>query len=69
MPRTNGIALSRPYGAEEEEIELINEKGELDPIYEGTLEDIYYRYDTLISNSIDYSEFKDLYETMGLTIS
>jgi hypothetical protein len=49
-----------------EEVTLLNGKGELNEIFEGTLEDIYYRYDTLITNSIDYNEFKDLYETIGL---
>ena len=34
-------------------------------IFEGTLEDIYYRLDTMISNSIDYDEFKEFYETVG----
>jgi len=48
-----------------EEVNLLDEKGELTDIFEGTLEDIYYRYDTLITNSIDFNEFKDLYETIG----
>ena len=33
---------------------------------EGTIEDVYYRFDTMISNSIDFDEFKDFYETVGL---
>lgn len=36
---------------------------------EGAIEDIYYRFDTLISNSIDVNEFKDFSETVGLTMS
>ncbi len=32
---------------------------------EGTIEDIYYRSDTAISNSIDYEEFKEFFETVG----
>ncbi len=36
---------------------------------EGAIEDIYYRYDTMISNSIDYDEFKEFFETVGETIS
>lgn len=60
LPRTNGIGLKRPTNAEIEGIKLINEKGELTDIFEGTLEDIYYRFDTMISNSIDYDEFKEL---------
>ncbi len=38
-------------------------------LYEGAIEDIYYRYDTLITNSIDYNEFKDFYETVGEQIT
>ena len=34
-------------------------------MFEGTIEDIYYRYDTMISNSIDFEEFKDFFETIG----
>jgi len=35
----------------------------LTELFQGTIEDIYYRFDTLITNSIDYQEFKDFYET------
>lgn len=38
-------------------------------MFEGAIEDIYYRFDTLITNSIDYNEFKDFYETCGKTIT
>lgn len=69
LPRTNGIALKRPTGAIPENISLLNEKGELSDIFEGTLEDIYYRLDTMISNSIDYDEFKELYDTVGQSIT
>lgn len=46
-------------------MKLIDEKGELSSIFEGALEDIYYRFDTMISNSIDFEEFKELQETIG----
>jgi len=54
LPRTNGIALKRPVNAEIEEVKLLNAKGELSDLFEGTIEDIYYRCDTMISNSIDF---------------
>lgn len=38
-------------------------------LFEGAIEDIYYRFDTLITNSIDYQEFKDFYETVGENIT
>jgi hypothetical protein len=65
LPRTNGIALKRPMNAVPEKVVLLNEKGELSDIFEGALEDIYYRLDTMISNSIDFEEFKEFYDTVG----
>lgn len=47
----------------------MDEKGELNPIFEGCLEDLYYRYDTLVTNSIEFEEFKDMYDTIGQTIT
>lgn len=69
LPRTNGIALKRPVNAAEEEISLLTPKGELSEMLEGAVEDIYYRFDTMISNSIDFQEFKEFYETVGQTIT
>ena len=43
----------------------MTDKGDLSEIFEGALEDIYYRLDTMISNSIDYEEFKEFFETVG----
>mmetsp|Transcript_31110 Transcript_31110/g.30566 ORF Transcript_31110/g.30566 Transcript_31110/m.30566 type:complete len:101 (+) Transcript_31110:38-340(+) len=69
MPRTNGIALKRPTNAQIDDVKLLNADGELSDIFQGTLEDIYYRTDTMISNSIDYEEFKEFFETVGESIS
>jgi len=46
-------------------VKLSTEKGDLSDILEGAIEDIYYRLDTMINNTIDYQEFKDFYETVG----
>ena len=48
-----------------EDVKLLNAKGELTDLFEGAIEDIYYKYDTMISNSIDYEEFKELFENVG----
>jgi hypothetical protein len=69
LPRTNGIALKRPTNAAEHSHKLLNEDGELNELLEGAIEDIYYRFDTMISNSIDFEEFKEIYETIGQTIT
>ena len=45
------------------------EGARLNSLLEGALEDIYYKLDTVISNSIDYEEFKEFYSTVGLEIS
>lgn len=65
LPRTNGIALQRPQSLPPngQPVELLNSENTLTDIFEGAIEDIYYRFDTLITNSIDYQEFKDFYET------
>jgi Ca2+-binding EF-hand superfamily protein len=69
LPRTNGISLKRPLNANEEAVSLIDVQGNLSSLLEGAIEDIYYRFDTMITNSIDYFEFKEFYDTIGQTIS
>jgi len=64
LPRTNGIALQKPQSQKgTHPVALLTETGQLTPLFEGAIEDIYYRFDTLITNSIDYQEFKDFFET------
>ena len=64
LPRTNGITLQKPQSQKGiNPTGLLNESNQLSSLFEGTIEDIYYRFDTLITNSIDYQEFKDFYET------
>lgn len=38
-------------------------------MFEGAIEDIYYRFDTLITNSIDYNEFKDFLDTASIKLA
>lgn len=45
------------------------ERGKLCGVFEGAIEDIFYRFDTMISNSLDLAEFKEMYEIMGWTIT
>ena len=44
------------------------QNGNLTALFEGAIEDIYYRFDTLITNSIDYNEFKDFLDTASITL-
>ena len=50
-------------------IPYLDDKEELTTIFEGCLEDLYYRYDTMITNSIEFEEFKDMYDTIGEQIT
>jgi hypothetical protein len=53
LPRTNGIALKRPTNAAEKSYSLLDEQGELNELFEGALEDIYYvRLHIIIISSI-----------------
>ncbi len=47
----------------------MSKDGSFTDLFEGAIEDIYYRFDTMISNSIDYEEFKDFFDTVGETIT
>jgi hypothetical protein len=44
---------------------LVSDKGEPTDMLQGAIEDVYYIFDTMISNSIDYDEFKEFLETVG----
>jgi len=63
LPQTNGIALSAK-GEEGVLVALVNE-GVLSEEAECVIDDIFYRFDTMISNSIDIDEFNDLWEQLG----
>ena len=61
--------MQRPKNAQIEEIRLLEESGKLTDIFEGAIEYIYYRTDTMISNSIDFDEFKEFSEIIGQPIT
>jgi calpain-15 len=65
LPQTNGIGLNHQSSEEEEPVKLVNEDGSLTDISKGMVEDIFYRFDTMISNSIDVDEFNDMWEQLG----
>ena len=63
LPQTNGIALKTRE--ETEEVVDIIENGQLSEVARCVIDDIFYRFDTLISNSIDLEEFNDMWSQMG----
>jgi len=69
VPRTTGCAIRRPNDAQPENIRLLDEKGMPTDIFASTIKDIFRKFDLVISNTIDYKEFKALYEIIGKKIS
>jgi hypothetical protein len=63
LPQTNGIAL-KPRKETAEIIPVIFD-GQLSDVARSVIDDVFYRFDTLISNSIDLHEFNDLWTLMG----
>ena len=68
VPRTTGCGLKRSDSAEIENIKLIDAQGNLDPLFEATLNDIFNKFDLVISSTIDFKEFKGFLEIFGKTL-
>ena len=65
VPRTTGCSIRRPIGAISENIRLFNERGQAHEMFISTIEDIFRKFDLVISNSIDFKEFKALCDIIG----
>lgn len=58
LPRTSGCTMKRPPGAKSEYIKLLDASGELHPLAELCIKDIFRRLDkVIINNIIEFSEF------------
>jgi len=68
VPRTTGCNLKRPDNAEQEQISLIDSKGELNPLFESTIADIFNKFDLVVNRTIDFKEFKGFGEIIGIPI-
>lgn len=69
MPKTSGCGVKRPENAEALQIKLIDADANLDPLFEATLNDIFAKFDLVISNTIDFKEFKGFLYTLGKTLA
>lgn len=69
VPRTTGCAIRRPVDAEPEMVRLIGPNGEPTELFDSTLSDIFRKFDLVISNTIDFKEFKGLYDIIGKKIT
>lgn len=68
VPRTTGCGLRRPDSAEPEMIKLMDTQGNLNPIFNSTITDIFNKFDLIVSNTIDFKEFKGFLEIFGKSI-
>lgn len=67
LPRASGCTLRRPLNAPSEYIKLLDSNGDLHPIVELTINNIFDRLDSVeVGRSIDYAEFKEFYERLGI---
>jgi hypothetical protein len=67
LPRTSGVTLRRPQNAQSEFIKLLDANGDLHPIVELTVKDIFNRLDSVhVNKSLEYKEFQDFYDKLGI---
>lgn len=58
LPRTSGCSLKRPLGAVSENIKLLDVSGDLHPMAELIIKDIFRRLDKyMVNNILEYGEF------------
>lgn len=72
VPRTTGCGIKRPLEIDESNREggwIKNEKGEYNDLFLSTIDDIFRKFDLVISNSIDFKEFKGVYDIIGRRIT
>lgn len=70
LPRTSGCTLKRPFGAQAENIKLLEKNGALHPIAELCIRDIFRRLDkVMINNVLEYSEFQEFYHRLGFQLT
>lgn len=70
VPRTTGCNIQRPNeDAEEVNLPLLDENGEMNQYLSITVEDIFRKFDLVINNLIDFKEFKGLFDIIGKKIT
>ena len=48
---------------------LLNERGEPNHLFKSTIHDIFRKFDLVVSNTVDFKEFKGLCEIIGKKIT
>jgi hypothetical protein len=69
VPRTTGCAIRRPNDAQPENVQLLDQSGRATELFESTIADIFRKFDLVITNTMDFKEFKGLYDIIGKKIT
>lgn len=70
LPRTSGCTMKRPPAAKSEYIKLLDNSGELNPVAELCIRDIFRRLDkVIINNIVEYSEFQEFYSRLNINLT
>lgn len=65
VPRTTGCLLRRPDGADVESIRLVDNQGNLNPLFKATLRDLFKKLDLLGTKKILVKEFNGFLDAIG----
>ena len=70
LPRSSGCTLKRPPAAKADFIKLLDSNGDLNPLAELIIKDIFRRLDkVLINNIIELNEFQEFYGRLNINLS
>lgn len=70
LPRTSGCTMKRPPSAKADYIKLLDASGDLNPLAELCIRDIFRRLDKVVINNIlEYSEFEEFYGRLNIHLS
>lgn len=70
LPRTSGCTMKRPPSAKSEYIKLLDSNGDLHPVAELCIRDIFRRLDKVVINNIlEFSEFQEFYGRLSINLT
>lgn len=64
LPRTTGLSLRRPTNATSQLIPMILPNNKFHPLIESTIQDIFRKYDMLLTRELSFVEFKGFFECL-----
>lgn len=70
LPRTSGCTMKRPPSAKSEYIKLLDASGDVNPLADLCIRDIFRRLDKVIINNIlEYNEFQEFYSRLNIHLT